>query len=242
MVASRRGVPRADAALDPAVLAKLDAAAAWSLWKVSPKWLEVELDRELPVAAGDSLFSPDRMGNGFRFTNNRIHSPGRVLVKAAGLIDNNLLDTPHAIIVCPEVPGGAAAGIEGLTIRRNTIRRAGWFCAAPWSSQAGALSITAGGGARDLRPAGVFADIRIEDNVFEECCGPNLVISSARGIVVRGNRFVRPHHSKPNDTGAAYGISNNPVIWTANCEEVCQEGNPIIDPGPFAGEPVVNKP
>ncbi len=36
---------------------------------------------------------------------------------------------------------------------------------------------------------------------------PNLVISSARGIVVRGTRFVRPHHSKPNE----------PRIRSSNC-------------------------
>ena len=88
----------------------------------------------------------------------------------------------------------------------------------------------------------MFAELRIEDTVFEDCCGPGLMISSARGVVVRGNRFVRPHHSKPNDTGAAYGISSNPVVWIGNCEGVSQDGNPVIDPGPFAGEPVVSKP
>ncbi|MBN8458470.1 MAG: right-handed parallel beta-helix repeat-containing protein [Verrucomicrobia bacterium] len=242
MIVSRREVKRGEAGVSPDVLSKLDGAAAWSLWKVSPKWLELVIDRDLPVREGESVFSADRMGNGFRFSNNRIRSAGRVLVKAAGVIEDNLLDTPHALVVCPELPGGAAAGIEGLVIRRNTIRRAGWFCPAPWSSQAGALSITATAGPRTLGPAGVFANVRIEDNVFEDGVGPGLVISSARGVVVRGNRFVRPHHSKPNDTGAAYGISSSSVIWIENCEGVSQDGNPVIDPGPFAGDPVVNKP
>ena len=238
-IVSRREIRRGEAGVPPDVLSKMDTAAAWSLWKVSPKWLEVGLDSELPVKAGDSVFSPDRMGNGFRFSNNRIHSSGRILIKAAGVIEDNVLDTPHALVVCPELPGGAAVGIDGLVIRRNTIRRAGWFCAAPWSSQAGALSVTATDGSRELRAAGVFANIRIEDNVFEDCIGPNLVISSARGVVVRGNRFIRPHHSKPPDTGSAYGIAGNAVIWLKNHEDVRNAGNSVEDPGPFVGKPPV---
>lgn len=65
----------------------------------------------------------DRMGNGFVFRNNRIHSPGRVLLKAGGLVEANVLDTPHALVVCAELPGQSAIGIENLTIRNNTIRR-----------------------------------------------------------------------------------------------------------------------
>lgn len=237
-VATRRGLSREEAALDPALLTKLSEAPQWSAWKVSPRCIEVTLEKELPVAAGDSLYSPDRMGNGFVFRNNRVHSPGRVLVKASGTVADNLLDTPHALVVCPELPGTAAAGIDGLVIRGNTIRRAGWFCPAPWSSQAGAVSVTAGGGARQLRAAGVFANLRIEDNVFEDCVGPNVVVSSARGVRVRGNRFERPHHGKPNDTGASYGIAGDAVIWIAESEDVDVEGNIVNDPGPFLGNVV----
>lgn len=132
----------------------------------------------------------------------------------------------------------AAAGIDGLVIRGNTIRRAGWFCPAPWSSQAGAVSVTAGGGARQLRAAGVFANLRIEDNVFEDCVGPNVVVSSARGVRVRGNRFERPHHGKPNDTGASYGIAGDAVIWIAESEDVDVGVNTVNDPGPFLGNVV----
>ncbi len=238
-IISRRGLSRGDAGLDPDIGAKLTDAPNWSEWKVSPKCIEVILDKELPVSAGDSLYSPDRMGNGFVFLNNRIHSSGRVLIKAAGRIEGNVLDTPHALVVCPEIPGNAATGIDGLVIRNNTIRRAGWFCPAPWSNQAGALSITAGGGAQQLRAAGVFANVLIENNVFEECSGPNLVISSAQGVIVRGNRFVRAHHDKPNDSGASYGITKDAVIWISQSEGVELKENPITESGIFGGETVV---
>ncbi len=237
-IRTRRSRERAEAQLDPAVLAKLTGAQPWSEWQVSPRCLEVTLDRELPVQAGDSVFSPDRMGNGFAFLDNRIHSAGRVLIKAGGRIEGNLLDTPHALTVCPELPGNAAAGIEGLVIRRNTIRRAGWFCPAPWSASAGALSISAAGTAQNLRAAGVFAGLVIEDNTFEECAGANLVISSARGVIVRGNRFLRPLHDAPPNTGASFHIANNAVIWMAASEDITLQNNQVTEPGPFAGEAV----
>lgn len=238
IVRKRRNLSRADAQLDPMILAQLDKAAAWSQWKISPRYIEVTLDQTLPVKVGDSLYSPDRMGNGFTFLNNSIHSAGRVLIKAGGRIEGNVLDTPHALTVCPEVPAKAAAGIDGLIIRGNTIRRAGWFCPAPWSSTAGALSITAAAVPPNLRPAGVFANLVIEDNVFEECLGPNVVVSSARGVTIRGNRFIRPQHDKPPDTGASFQIANNAVIWIAESENVDLQNNEVRETGSFAGEPV----
>jgi hypothetical protein len=237
-VQSRRGLSREDAQLEPEVLAKLKDAPQWSEWKISPRCIEVTLDQKLPVNSGDSVFSPDRMGNGFAFIENRIHSSGRVLIKAAGRIEGNLLDTPHALTVCPEIPSNAAAGIDGLVIRRNRIVHAGWFCPAPWSAAAGALSITAAAGPPKMRPAGVFANILIEDNSFEECSGPNIVASSVSGLTIRGNRFIRPQHDKPPETGASYGIPKNSVMWISECDDVDLRENAMGDPGPFAGEPV----
>lgn len=235
-VISRKVISRDEAALAPEVLAKLKEAAQWSEWKVSPKCLAVELDVPMKVEPGESLFSPDRMGNGFVFANNRIHSPGRVLIKASGVMRENLLDTPHSIVVCPELPEKAAAGIGTLVFRDNVIRRAGWFCPAPWSSQAGALSITAAGKPPALRPEGVFSVIYIERNTFEECEGPNLVVSSASGVTVHKNRFVRPMVSKSPETGASFGIPSDVVMWFAESAGLVIGENPVVERGAFAKE------
>lgn len=235
-ILSRKNLSRGEAALAPEVLEKLEAAAAWSEWKVSPRCIEVTLDSELDLAPGVSLYSPDRAGTGFVFLNNRIHSSGRVLIKAAGRIEGNVLDTPHALTVCPELPGMAAAGIDGLVVRKNTIRKAGWFCPAPWSSQAGALSITAGAKPPEMRPAGVFAKILIEDNVFEDCEGPNLVMSSTDQAVVRGNKFVRPLGSKAPDNGSSFGIATDAVMWISESEDVTVRNNQVRELGSFAKE------
>ena len=238
-VQKRRGLSREEAQLDEEVTAKLKYAPGWSEWKVSPRCIEVTLDSDLPVQVGDSLYSPDRMGNGFAFIDNRIHSSGRVLIKAAGRIEGNLLDTPHALTVCPEIPGNAAAGIDGLLIRRNRIIHAGWFCPAPWSAAAGALSITASGKPPSLRPAGVFANILIEENTFEECSGPNIVASSVHGLTIRGNRFIRAQHDKPPETGASYQIAKSAIVWIAESDEVDLQNDSVIDPGPFAGKQMI---
>ncbi|WP_367874568.1 hypothetical protein [Luteolibacter sp. Populi] len=237
-ITTRRNLSREEARLAPEILAKLEDAPGWSEWKLSPKCIEVGFDGEPPFEPGDSVFSPDRMGNGFVFINNRVHSSGRLLLKAAGRVEDNLFDTPHGLTVCPELPASGAAGIDGLVIRRNKILRAGWFCQAPWSASAGALSITAAGGAQKLRAPGVFANLVIEDNVFEDCAGPNLVLSSARGVSLRGNRFVRPMHEIPNETGGSFGIAKDSVLWIAECEDLKMENNPVIEPGPYLGEAV----
>ncbi|BCU78530.1 hypothetical protein [Luteolibacter sp. LG18] len=232
VVTARRRVDRKDAGLSPEVTEKLGKAQNWSLWQVAPWCLVLTLDRDCPFDTGTSVYSPDRMGNGFSFTRNRIHSSGRVLIKAGGRIEENILDTPHALSVCPEVPDNAAAGIDNLVIRKNRIRSAGWFCYAPWSAAAGAISIVSGIKPPGFQPAGVFRDVVIEDNVIEDCPVTNLVATSTKGLTIRNNRFVRPLQENANDTGASYQIPRDRVIWVKDSTDVQQIGNTIDSPGP----------
>lgn len=238
-ITARKIVRREAADLAPDVLEKLKAAPPYSLWSVSSKCLEITLDRDSPFPPGASVFSPDRQGNGFIFRNNKIHSSGRVLIKAGGLIENNVLDTAHNLTVSPEVPGDAAAGIKNLIIRGNTIRQSGYFCPAPWSAAAGAISITAAAAPPRLRPAGVFENIRIENNTLEGICGPNLVVTSARGVIVRNNRFLNTQQVKSKNTGESYHVALDSILWMKQCENVEVKDNAIPNPGPFAGQAIV---
>ncbi|MES2441156.1 MAG: hypothetical protein V4584_18985 [Verrucomicrobiota bacterium] len=237
-IVSRKVVARSEAGLSPEVAEKLTAAAAWSSWKVSPKCILLTLETGTELKSGDSVYSPDRMGNGFIFRNNRIHSPGRILLKAGGLMEGNLLDTPHALVVCAELPGESAMGIENLIIRNNTIRQAGWFCPAPWSSQAGALSITATANKSELRSAAVFRKVLVEGNCFDSCSGPNLVIASATEVLVRNNRFVSAQQDVPPETGTSYGIPKDSVVWAQHCKGISYENNTMEKKGTFAGKPI----
>ncbi|RBP42567.1 parallel beta helix pectate lyase-like protein [Roseimicrobium gellanilyticum] len=233
-IASRKVVPRKEAALSEEVLAKLAGAEAWSAWKVSPKCIVVTLDRAADLKSGDSVYSPDRMGNGFVFRHNHVHSPGRILLKAGGLMEGNVLDTPHALIACPELPGTAAVGIEDMVIKGNTIRNGGWFCAAPWSSQAGVISITATLDNSKLRAEPVYKHVCIEGNTVEGGAGPSIVISSTDGATIRNNQIVSPQQDAPPDTGASYGIPKDAVIWIHESKDVTVEGNVIENAGSFA--------
>jgi hypothetical protein len=223
----------------PEIIEKIKNAAPWSLWRVSPKFLTFTLDRDAPFNVGDSVFCPQRQGNGFVFRNNKIHSSGRVLIKAGGLVENNVLDWPHALSVCPEVPGEAAAGIKDLTIRGNIIRNAGYFCPAPWSAAAGVISITAGADRPKFRVAGIFENILIENNIVANGNGPNLVVTSASGVTIRNNRFIGAHREKPNETGASYDVARDAIIWATQSEGVKFQNNKMEYSGAFLGKEYV---
>ena len=219
-----------------AVAEKLAKAQPWSLWKAGGHYARVTLDRPATFDAGQSLYSPDRQGCAFVFRHSRLHSSGRILVKASdGVIEDNTLLAPHAIVLCPDLPGESAAGIHDITIRRNTIVESGYFCPAPWSSQAGAISITASGPGGHLGMAGVFDGITIEDNTFRGICGVNLCIASSRNVLIKGNRFIDTHQTRPTDTGAQYKIGQSAVVWLNQCQGVRFEDNQVIGQGPFAG-------
>jgi hypothetical protein len=241
-ITSRKVVSRKEAELSPEVMEKLEKANAWDPWKAGPKCLVVTLDKDSGLKEGESVYSPDRMGQGFIFRNNHVHSSGRILLKAGGLLEGNTLETPHALIVCPELPGTAAAGIQDLVIRKNVIRNGGWFCAAPWSSQAGMISLTATLSDKELRSVPVYKNVVIEENVVEGGLGPHLVASSVKGLVVRNNRFVSPLQEKAPDTGASYSIPKDVVIWISKSTDVkYEDGNKIENAGSFAREPVILK-
>ena len=125
-----------------------------------------------PWTPGQSVYCPDWQGNGFTFRGNRVHSPGRILIKAGdGLVEGNTLTTPHGVVVCPEVPDEAAAGIRNLVFRGNTIVESGFFCPAPWSTQAGALSITCGAPKGAFRATVVVAEDEIVASLTDQAAG-----------------------------------------------------------------------
>lgn len=233
-------VSEKSAGLDAEVTARLEKATPWTLWKLNRNaMVEVTLDREPGWRVGTSLFSPERQGNGFIFRNNRVHSSGRILIKAGdGLIEGNTLTTPHGVVVCPEVPDESAVGVRKLMIRKNTIVESGYFCPAPWSSQAGAISITCSAPKRTFRPAGAFAEIVIEENTLRGINGVNLVVTSSRDVTIRRNRFEDANAVAPSNTGAEYGIDQRTVVWLESCEGVVLDGNIVTGRGTFGGKPL----
>jgi hypothetical protein len=191
----------------------------------------IQLNKACPWPVGTRLYSPDRRCENFILRNNHFHSTGRVLVKAGnGLIENNVFEQTHSgVSVNTEIAPGAT-GISNLIIRSNKITGTGHFMPDWNSNQAGAISI-ADGGNRTLSPAGAFDNILVEKNTIEDVSGVNVVVSSARNVMIRENIIKRTGLTTPNSTGGAYNISQNTVVYLANSSNVTLDSNEVIDQG-----------
>lgn len=235
-----RKVARQAAGLNPAVLEQLNGAKQYSSWRVSSDCLELILDKPLPCAVGASVYSPDRHAEGYIFRNNQVHSSGRILLKSGnGLIADNQLMDLHGIMVCPEIPGDAAAGMRHITIRNNVLIAPGHCCENTSSAQAGAIAIVAetddpkNKGRKLFRPPGLFEDVLIENNVIEDGDGVGLLVTSARHVVIKNNRLIGSHQNPPLRFGAAAGIDQGCAVHLAQCAGVEFSNNQIEKPGRF---------
>jgi len=240
-VLGREVVRQSAAGLAPEVEQKLRGAASWTYWwrLGGGSLLKVTLAADAPWQVGDSVYDLNRRGDGFVFRDNDVRSSGRVLIKAVGLVENNRIESPFGVSVLPEVLYPGAAGLAEVTIRGNTITEAHTFNPFYHSSQAGAISVTCDGARDSLRPAGAFGRVVIESNTITGGNGAGIVVSSAREVVLRGNRLVDLQHVKPHDTGGRYHIDNHAAIWLAHCDRVTLAGNELVNPGAHLSAPLV---
>ena len=235
-----RKVGRQNAGLAPAVLERLNEAQQYSSWRVGSDCLELILDKPLPCAVGASVYSPDRHAEGYIFRNNEVHSSGRILLKSGnGVIENNKLTDLHGIMVCPEIPGDAAAGIRHIAIRNNVLIAPGHCCENSSSAQAGAIAVVADAGdpknkGRKLfRPSGLFEDVLIENNSIQDSDGVGILVSSARQVVIKNNRISGSHQNPPLKFGAAAGVDQSCAVYLAQCAGVELTNNQVEKPGRF---------
>lgn len=214
----------------PAELAKkVTEAPPWTLWRTNAKAVKVTVKGECPFRVGESVYCPDRQGNGFIFRDNLTRSSGRILIKAGdGVIENNQIFDGHSgVTVSPEVPGEAAAGIRNLVIRNNTFKGTGYFCPAWNSDQAGCISIAAGA------QYPVFQNITITGNRFEDFNGPGIVIFAAKGVSIRDNLFARIMAAPPSVTGAGKGVNGEALLWITRSSDITASGNKVYEPGAY---------
>lgn len=206
----------------------VDADPAWAK---AARYLQVRVTGDVQARVGEFVADVDRMGNGFVFRNNRTRSSGRVLIKAAGLVENNVLDTPHALVVNPETANPGI--IDGLTIRNNKIIDSGYFCPGPWSTQAGAISVASSGHAGLFTASTAYDHVLIEGNILIGTNGPGIVVASARNVTVRGNKFIDAQQVKPATTGDNYAVDHGSLIYLSQCSGVLITKNLIQNAGPF---------
>ena len=237
-IATRAEVDLAKIVLPDGTLSKMHGVKPWDYWHVGPKAIAITTKEPFSPAVGDSFYCPDQQCNGFVFRNNKLHSPGRILVKASnGLIEGTTIDQCHSgVTVCAEVPGESAVGIENVTIRNNHIAGTGYFCPLWNSSQAGSVSVTASGPDGKMHAPGAFRNIVIEGNHFDDICGPSIVVTSADKLRIVGNTFTRVMTAQPGATGGQAGFDPKALIWLEECEDVKVSGNTVKSPGSFLKE------
>jgi parallel beta-helix repeat protein len=244
-VAAREIVPRKSVPLAPSIQQKLVSSGRWGYWRFfnGPEegmLIKVGCNADVPWQEGDSVYDLDRQGDGFVFRNNTVRSSGRILIKASGLVENNHIEGPFGLSANPEVPYPARAGMATIVIRNNTITDAHLFNPSWHSPQAGAISVTAeNGDCNELRPAGIYGKVVIENNTIQGGNGAGIVVSSAREVTIRGNRLVKLLNIPPHDTGGRYRIDNHAAVWFAQCDHVVLRGNELLSPGPEMSQPVV---
>jgi len=161
----------------------------------------IELDKEIPSPFGTLLSTPNAEGSGFVVRNNQIRNNRArgILVKADnGLIEGNTVDgcTIAGIVAAPEKYFMEGDYCRNLIIRNNTISHTGYAMVSARTTQAGAISVTAGNfygpsDGNDAFDGFGHRNIEIAGNTFRNVEGANLLVTNADGVNIHDNVFAR---------------------------------------------------
>lgn len=208
--------------------------------------MRLEFDKALQPASR-SVLNVSTSGVGFVIRNcvTKNHRGRGFLIRPDhGLIENCLIEDLQrsAILVTPEFLTAQEGGYAtDLIIRNNTFRRCNACC---WGT-GGVLGISSlqtrnwevpWNGPWSWTPCpGGYRDILIEANRFEACDGPHITLSSAIGVMVKNNVFVRPMNRALNTHPP---LPTDALVYVTESKAVQFRDNEIIDPGQFMKTPV----
>jgi len=208
----------------------------------------VTLDKNLPLGFQYLASDPAANGSGYIIRNNTIrnHRARGMLLKAEnGLVEGNIIEgsTIGGIVLSPEIWWNEAGYSRRIIIRNNIIRHVGYSTVGSSDHQAGAITVSGGGGEPDqivpvyqdpkvtgLRPG--HKNILIENNTIEDCNGVNLLLAMSEDVTVKNNQFIRPQQ-KLSLRGEPSGVDPSALIWVFNCVKVSFKNNKVVDLGHF---------
>lgn len=221
-------------------------------WKLPPETklflVRFRLDQPVAAAAGDSIEVPAIAGPGFVFRNNYFHdhrARGLRLGASDGIIENNRFERIKgpAITLGPHIEAGRwheGGWVRDVTVRNNTLRDLCFtdrvFSA--HSVSAGAIVVQASWHHRAEPYAPENRNIRILDNTIDTIGGAGVLVTSADGVDIRGNRIAKTqmrdcdHIKLP--TRAAVSINNS--------QSVVVEDNTFGQAGTYSGATVEENP
>ena len=91
----------------------------------------------------------------------------------------------------------------------------------------GQAEFTAHGQSRGYERGYGHQRLRFEDNLFDENGGINLLVSGARDVLIKGNRFSHAMRIA-SDRRADHAIEPNAVVYAERCQDVTFDGNVVI--------------
>lgn len=200
-------------------------------------FLEFICDRPVPATLNWLVSNPACAGSGYVVRDCVIRDcfARGILPKGdSGLIENNLVERTArgAIELIPELFHWSENDYSSrVTVRGNTIRDVNLNRQSGDLRHPGAITAFAFRAGAYVPAPGGHRELVIEDNLIEDCSGPNILVTSAAGVRIAGNRFVRPMRLA-NALGADKGVEGGALVWLGACEGIEFAGNRIVQPGP----------
>ena len=198
---------------------------------------KVTLDHPIAAKFGWLVANASENGDGFtiRDCTVRYNRARGMLIKASdGLIENCTLEGScmGGIVLTPEMSAWEEADYSrNVIIRHNTLIHED-YDDGPGRFQAGALTVAAFEHGRFVPLPGGHRNIIIEDNTFKNNDGANIVVSSAQGVTITGNHFIKPMEN-PSGRGSALGVDPAALIWVTQSSGVKISNNILSEPGPY---------
>ena len=201
-------------------------------------YTEVTLDHPLPAAFDYLAQDASASSGGFTIRNNSIvnHRARGMVIKATdGLIEHNTIDgsTMSAMLIAPEFWWNEAGYTRNLIVRDNTIRHVGYAQKASGGIQLVALSGEDEDQKKNAHPITGYGhqNVTFEGNHFEDINGTNLLVSSAKDVMIRNNTFLRPEMEAVESNNEKWGEDSGAVIFIAAATNVTLQGNTVKSPG-----------
>ena len=194
------------------------------------------LDQPLGATFGWLAANADANGAGFvirRCTVRNNRARGMLIKASDGLIENCTIDgsSMGGIVLSPEMDYWNESDYARHVVVRNNIIRHCNYWNQPGMTQTGAVTVDAFEKHQFVPLPGGHRNIVIEGNTFENDDGPNLVVSSAEGVIIRNNRFVHPME-RATERGSKVGVNPAALLWLTQCSGVEISNNLLVDPGP----------
>lgn len=194
----------------------------------------IQLDKEIPSPFGTLLATPNAEGSGFVVRNNQIRNNRArgILVKADnGLIEGNTVEgcTIAGIVAAPEKYFMEGDYCRNLIIRNNTISHTGYAMVSSRTTQAGAISVTAGNffgpsDGNDAFEGFGHRNIEIAGNTFRNVEGANLLVTNADGVNIHDNVFASVRVSAMK-RGINQGLRPEAIGFVRDCKNVTVSNN-----------------